>query len=57
MAKAPAAPSFDPETLYEVTIKRPITIGRLTLLPSQTNRVKGKLLEDVKDDIIDAKEL
>lgn len=60
MAKAPvtkAAPTYDPEKMYEIKLLRPVKVGRTWLLPSQRNTVKGKVLEEIKDDVSDATEL
>jgi hypothetical protein len=53
MAKADT-PTYDPESLYEVRLARPITVGRSVLLPMQTVRLKGKVVAANQADVIEA---
>lgn len=50
-------PTYEPDALYLVKLARPVKIGRTTYLPSNENKLKGKLLEDIKADVLDAVKL
>ncbi|MGZ2374967.1 hypothetical protein ACVI3U_002870 [Sinorhizobium medicae] len=57
MTTKTTAPQFEPETLYEVKLARPIKVGRTTILPMQNPRLKGKVAEAFKADILEAKKV
>ncbi len=55
---AEKSPKYDPETLYEVALARPVKVGRSVLLPQNINRIVGKRLNEIAaEDVLDAKEL
>ena len=55
MAKIPAkTPKYEDESLYEVVLARPITIGGVTINPTDGLQLKGKHVEANEADIIEA---
>lgn len=44
---------IDPDAQYRVTISEPALVGRRTLKPRLEHVVSGKVLEQIKDVVID----
>ena len=54
-ASAGTTPDYDPETLYAVTLARPVQLPWGDwLLPAHGNQLKGKLLADLGDAVTEA---
>ncbi|WP_172751202.1 hypothetical protein [Ensifer sp. LCM 4579] len=50
-------PQYEPDTLYEVKLARPIKVGRTVINPMQNPRLKGKVVEEHIADILEAKKV
>lgn len=50
----PQAQTYDPEAMYSVRLKKPAVYGRITLAPAHDHTIKGKVLEAIKDCVLDA---
>lgn len=44
---------IDPDAQYRVTLSKPVTVGRRDLKPRLEHTVSGKVLEQIKDSVID----
>lgn len=44
---------IDPDAQYRVTLTEPVTVGRRVLKPRLEHTVSGKILEQIKDTVID----
>ena len=49
----PMPKKIDPAAQHRVTLKEPVPLGRRTLAPRLEHTVSGKLLEQIKDSVID----
>jgi hypothetical protein len=54
MAKEKTGPQVDPDKSYVVKVKRPVRVGESVMTPTTENRLKGKLLQDLPQDVIES---
>lgn len=45
---------IDPDAIYVVKVKRVVPIGLTRLRPGQPGKVKGRVLQQIKDDVLEA---
>ena len=47
----------DAETLYDVSLARPVRIGRAWIRPGQAVRMKGKIIQENADNVAEIREI
>jgi len=57
MATKKTAPVFKADAMYEVQLARPVKVGRTTFRPTERDRLKGKVVETIMADVLDAQEI
>ena len=48
---------IDDQAQYEITLAAPVTVGRRMLQPRLQHVVSGKVLKQIKDDVIDGRKI